>query len=78
MAIDGRETMKLLIGIAGIIVSTHRYTADCRKRPRGAFKKEEGQKLWMSTSTNLKAAQTGDDKNTSKKLEVEVIQKKSY
>jgi hypothetical protein len=30
----------------------------------------------MATSANLKAAQTGDDRNTSKKLEVEVIHKK--
>ncbi len=44
----------------------------------GAIKKEQGQKSWMSTSANLKVAQTGDDKNNSKKLEVEVIQKKSY
>jgi hypothetical protein len=32
----------------------------------------------MATSTNLKVAQTGDDKNTCKKLEVKVIKKRSY
>jgi hypothetical protein len=44
--------------------------------PVGTFKKEEGQKSWMPTSANLKAAQAGDDRNNSKKLEVKVIQKK--
>jgi hypothetical protein len=32
----------------------------------------------MATSTNLKAAQAGDDRNTSKKLEVKVIKSRSY
>jgi hypothetical protein len=32
----------------------------------------------MATSTNLKVAQTGDDRNATKKLAVKVIKKRSY